>query len=341
MIATSPRPLRVSTRSTRRSGGCSRWRTRCRARSRSTCTGGSRAGRTAPCSMRVEDTLTLGAFQCFEFQGLEDYPLMLEPLLFYVLHRANAAIRDQDARSRLKLFLLDEAWRFAKDPTVKAYMVEALKTWRKHNAAMLLATQSDQDFVDTDLLRAVIENCPTKFFLANPGIDIAHACERFHLTDARGASHRRPPAARAAAAQAAGPLDGPVAARRSEASYADLHQPAACTTPADEGERPMRDACATSWRPSSPSCSASSAARPGHPRCELHRPRHRAGAGEAALHHADHPAGGRAHPRLRLRRQGLLDRLGRRQSGVRQAGEGGRLTNLNLVTAAAASTRSC
>lgn len=131
---------------------------------------------------QVDDTLTIGAFQCFEFQGLEDYPLVLEPLLFYVLHRANVAIRDDGARSRLKLFLLDEAWRFAKDPVVKAYMIEALKTWRKHNAALLLATQSDHDFVDTDLLRAVVENCPTKFFLANPGIDIAHTCERFHLT---------------------------------------------------------------------------------------------------------------------------------------------------------------
>jgi type IV secretion system protein VirB4 len=131
----------------------------------------------------VDDTLTIGAFQCFEFQGLEDYPLVLEPLLFYVLHRANAAIRDDGARSRLKLFLLDEAWRFAKDPVVKAYMVEALKTWRKHNAAMLLATQSDRDFVDPDLLRAVVENCPTKFFLANPGIDVAHTRERFHLTE--------------------------------------------------------------------------------------------------------------------------------------------------------------
>jgi type IV secretion system protein VirB4 len=131
----------------------------------------------------ADDTLTMGQFQCFDFQGLEDYPLILEPLLFYVLHRANTSIRDDHARSRLKLFLLDEAWRFATDPTVKAYMVEALKTWRKHNAALLLATQSDQDFVDTDLLRAVVENCPTKFFLANPGIDLAHAREQFHLND--------------------------------------------------------------------------------------------------------------------------------------------------------------
>lgn len=131
----------------------------------------------------ADDTLTLGAFQCFEFQGLEEYPRVLEPLLFYVLHRANAAIRDDGARSRLKVFLLDEAWRFAQDGTVKAYMVEALKTWRKHNAALLLATQSDQDFVEPDLLRAVLENCPTKVFLANPGIDLAHARERFHLND--------------------------------------------------------------------------------------------------------------------------------------------------------------
>jgi type IV secretory pathway VirB4 component len=32
--------------------------------------------------------------------------------------------------STLKLFILDEAWRFARDATVKAYITEALKTWR-------------------------------------------------------------------------------------------------------------------------------------------------------------------------------------------------------------------
>jgi type IV secretion system protein VirB4 len=129
----------------------------------------------------LHDTLTLGTFQAFEFQGLEEYPRVVEPLLFYVLHRANGAIRDEGAASRLKLFLLDEAWRFTKDDTVKAYMVEALKTWRKHNAALLLVTQSDGDLVGADLLQAVLENCPTKIFLANPGVDLAHARERFHL----------------------------------------------------------------------------------------------------------------------------------------------------------------
>ena len=86
-----------------------------------------------------------------------------------MLHRASASIDDADAASQLKLFVLDEAWRFAQDGTLKAYITEALKTWRKRNAAMLLATQSSEDFAATDLLRTVVESCPTKFFLANPG----------------------------------------------------------------------------------------------------------------------------------------------------------------------------
>jgi type IV secretion/conjugal transfer VirB4 family ATPase len=129
----------------------------------------------------AEDTLTLQRVQCFDFEGLDKFPLILEPLLFYVLHRASASIQDREAASTLKLFVLDEAWRFARDATVKAYITEALKTWRKRNAAMLLATQSSEDFAATDLLRTVIESCPTKFFLANPGMDVERARELFHL----------------------------------------------------------------------------------------------------------------------------------------------------------------
>ena len=129
----------------------------------------------------VEDTLTLQQLQCFDFEGLEKFPLILEPLLFYVLHRTSAVVHDVQAAHRLKVFVLDEAWRFARDATVKQYMFEALKTWRKRNAAVLLATQSSEDFVGTDLLRTVVESCPTKFFLANPNLDLDRARELFHL----------------------------------------------------------------------------------------------------------------------------------------------------------------
>jgi type IV secretion system protein VirB4 len=76
---------------------------------------------------------------------------------------------------------MDEAWRFIQHDRLRAYVQEALKTWRKRNAAMLLATQSIEDFASTDLLRTVIESCPTKLLLANPSLDRAQYAELFHL----------------------------------------------------------------------------------------------------------------------------------------------------------------
>ena len=62
-------------------------------------------------------------------------------------------------------------------------MTEALKTWRKKNACVLLATQSSEDLQRSELLRVAIESCPTKFFLANPHIDRAVYQELFHLNE--------------------------------------------------------------------------------------------------------------------------------------------------------------
>jgi type IV secretion system protein VirB4 len=130
-----------------------------------------------------DDTLTFQRLQAFDFTGLDDFPLVMEPLLFYVLHRASASI-DAAPIAQLKLFVLDEAWRFVRDPVVKSYVAEALKTWRKRNAAVLLATQSSADFAGLDILRTVVENCPTKCFLASPDIDVDRAKDLFHLNDA-------------------------------------------------------------------------------------------------------------------------------------------------------------
>ena len=47
-------------------------------------------------------------------------------------------------------------------------MQEALKTWRKRNAAILLATQSVDDFASADLLRTVVESCPTQAAAGEP-----------------------------------------------------------------------------------------------------------------------------------------------------------------------------
>ena len=131
----------------------------------------------------VEDTLSFSRFQTFNFHGWDDAPEVLEPLLFYVLHRATAEIADPNKLATFKMFLLDEAWLFIKNETIRNYVVQAQKTWRKHNGAMILATQSIKEFEESGLLPIVSESCPTKIFLANPEMDRNVYREAFHLND--------------------------------------------------------------------------------------------------------------------------------------------------------------
>jgi len=142
-----------------------------------------RGGQYAALFDNAEDNLTLSQFQAFDFEGLDQYPQVLEPLLFYVLHRANAAIHDSEHTTRLKLFVMDEAWRFLRDPVIRLYITEALKTWRKRNAAMILATQSSDDIARSEIMHVVAESCPTKLFLANPGMDRDVYRQLFHLNE--------------------------------------------------------------------------------------------------------------------------------------------------------------
>src|SRR5215469_1755733 len=95
----------------------------------------------------VEDTLTFSHFQTFNFDGMQQYPDVLEPLLFYVLHRASNQIEDADLTATFKSFILDEAWIFLRNRTIRDYITRAEKTWRKKNAAMILATQSVHELV--------------------------------------------------------------------------------------------------------------------------------------------------------------------------------------------------
>jgi type IV secretion/conjugal transfer VirB4 family ATPase len=130
-----------------------------------------------------EDTLTFSSFQTFNFGGWGDAPDVLEPLLFYVLHRASIEIANPKRLSTFKLFLLDEAWLFIKNETIRNYVVTAQKTWRKHNAAMILATQSIKELEESGMLQIVSESCPTKIFLANPEMNREVYREAFHLND--------------------------------------------------------------------------------------------------------------------------------------------------------------
>jgi type IV secretion system protein TrbE len=141
-------------------------------------------GRYATVFDHIDDTLSLQRFQVFDFEAMRAYPAVLEPLLFYVLHRVTDRVCAPEHASILKLCVLDEAWRFIQHPRLRSYVEDALKTWRKRNATMILATQSIEDFASADLLRTVVESCPTKLLLANPSLDRHRYADLFQLNDA-------------------------------------------------------------------------------------------------------------------------------------------------------------
>jgi len=140
-------------------------------------------GRYADLFDHIEDTFSVQPFQVFDFEAMRAYPALLEPLLFYVLHRVTTRLQEPEEAGRFKLCVMDEAWRFIQHDRLRAYVEEALKTWRKRNAAMLLATQTIDDFASADLLRTVVESCPTKLLLANPALDRARYTELFRLNE--------------------------------------------------------------------------------------------------------------------------------------------------------------
>lgn len=128
-----------------------------------------------------QDTLTFSRFQCFNFEGIDAE--ILEPLLFYILHRANQTLGDLAHLTVLKAFVMDEAWLFFRNRTVRDYIVAALKTWRKKNAALIVATQSLDELRKSEILDVVVESCATKIFLANPDLDPELYRRVFHLND--------------------------------------------------------------------------------------------------------------------------------------------------------------
>jgi type IV secretion system protein VirB4 len=143
----------------------------------------TRAGQFGHLFDNVEDTLTFSRFQTFNFDGWADAPDVLEPLLFYVLHQASAEIEKPENTATFKCFVIDEAWMFLKNATIREWITRAEKTWRKKNAAMILATQSVVELAASEMLHIVHESCPTKIFLANPNMDRKLYAEIFQLND--------------------------------------------------------------------------------------------------------------------------------------------------------------
>ena len=131
----------------------------------------------------AEDSLGRPAdFQVVDLAGAAQYEDLASASMQYVLERLGAQIDDDAERDRLKILVVDEGWKFLRDPATAGYLLEAVKTWRKRNAALVLATQSAVDVAEGSNAAALLESMLTRLFLANPAMDAERYQRLFALS---------------------------------------------------------------------------------------------------------------------------------------------------------------
>lgn len=129
------------------------------------------------------NTLAGGNWQAFEMEALMESKAAVGPVLtylFYVLEKRRFSSGNPT------LLILDEAWLFLKSGSFAARIEEWLRTLRKKNVAVVFATQSLNDVLNSPIVAALVESCPTRVFLPNPDAltpQISALYERFGLND--------------------------------------------------------------------------------------------------------------------------------------------------------------
>jgi type IV secretion system protein VirB4 len=109
------------------------------------------------------DMLGDGRFLTFEMENLlqlDDKAVI--PVLLYLFRRI-----EQSLDGAPTLVLLDEAWSYLQHSTFRNRLKDWLKTMRRRNAVVVMATQQVSDIANSEIADVVLENCPTKILLPN------------------------------------------------------------------------------------------------------------------------------------------------------------------------------
>ena len=73
--------------------------------------------------------LEFADWQVIDLAGAVEHPDLCDAALSYLLERMRLEVEDPSEAARLKLMVVDEAWRYLQDPAVLSYLAEAAKTW--------------------------------------------------------------------------------------------------------------------------------------------------------------------------------------------------------------------
>src|SRR5262249_37072829 len=102
-------------------------------------------------------------FVTFEMQHLMGMgEKAIVPVLLYLFRRIEKRLDGSPT-----LVILDEAWLYLRHELFQERVRQWLRTLRKENAAVVLATQSISDIYNSPIRDVVLESCPTKILLPN------------------------------------------------------------------------------------------------------------------------------------------------------------------------------
>jgi len=115
----------------------------------------------------------------FEMSELMEYKdKVVAPALMFLFHWLEKRFRGQ-----MTLLIVDEAWRFLDHEVFRKRMRQWLKELRKKHVFCVFATQEVADAAKSEIVSTLIQNCPTKIYLADPeSFNNADSYERFGLT---------------------------------------------------------------------------------------------------------------------------------------------------------------
>lgn len=114
---------------------------------------------------RNDDALGRSRFMCFEMEhvmNLGDEKATVS-LLLYLFRQIEKMLDGSPS-----LIILDEAWLYLANKLFSDEMRKWLKTFRKRNGVLLIATQSLSDVMKSAIRDEMLESCPTKILLPNP-----------------------------------------------------------------------------------------------------------------------------------------------------------------------------
>ncbi|MDH2998054.1 ATPase [Pasteurellaceae bacterium LFhippo2] len=126
------------------------------------------------------DTLAFDKHNAYGFDGTEilENTQVINPLSYYLLYRIQMIL---DGR-RVVLFL-DEFWKWLQGESFSKFAYDGLKTFRKRNGFLVMATQSPDEIIKSPIARAIIEQVETFIYLPNSKADYNEYTKHLKVSD--------------------------------------------------------------------------------------------------------------------------------------------------------------